>query len=261
MTDKELVLNTLDFLKDKGYQNLPETFWKDADFDTQSRIKNVLLRNKFIRLAEGQPFTFEITTEGNFVKASDLYEDGLLTTLHPLTEIETKILQRINKLKGDPNATDEVLQREFGYDLNDIKDAVNSLNGKKFIYQENDTNQTNLGMRAWKIAPGGEKKVNEIQDKIDIEKNRVDIEKNSRSTNYLAWATFGTAFLGAFGVFFQCYFANEQNSKIERQIQIQEKQLKQQEKESKSILVPQTQNIYITISKDGTVKLDSLKIR
>ena len=134
MTDKELVISTLSFLKDNGYQNLKETLWKDENIDTQKRVKNILLKNKFIRLAEGQPFTFEITTEGNFAKENEMYEDGLLIALHPLTEIEIKILQLLNEHKGDSNATDDVLQSKFNCDLKDIKEAVSSLSGKKFIY-------------------------------------------------------------------------------------------------------------------------------
>lgn len=172
MTDKTILINTLEFLKNKGYQNLSETQWKELDIISQARIKDTLLKNKFIRLAEGQPFTFEITTEGNFAKAKDLYEDGLLIASHPLNALEIKILQRLNRIKGDPNATDEVIQRELGIDLNEVKEAINSLERKKFIYEESDINQKNLGMRAWKIWPSGESQINKIQEKIDLEKNK-----------------------------------------------------------------------------------------
>ncbi len=65
MTDKELILGALSFLKQKGEQtDILLDHWKDLDDDSRTRIKIKLYKNNFITVAPYSPYHFIIRTEG-----------------------------------------------------------------------------------------------------------------------------------------------------------------------------------------------------
>lgn len=81
-----------------------------------------------------------------------------------LTDIQIKILKRLNDRKGDPNATNQVLSWDFNIPTIEIKHAVEYLESCGFIREESSINQINAGEKNWKISRDGEIKLNNLKD-------------------------------------------------------------------------------------------------
>lgn len=140
-----------------------------------------------------------------------------------MTDVEVKILFHLNKVRGQNNV-DQILSEMLSITDYDLKTALSSLLDKNYIYEDSDTNQKNLNLKAWRITKDGEIKANEIQAKLDFEKEqkvKQDIKTNAKSTQLVAWATFAATFVGAVAVVFQAFYANRQNQLLEKQNSIQ----------------------------------------
>lgn len=86
-----------------------------------------------------------------------------------MTKNEIKIIQHLNNDRGSNNV-DHVLADTLQITEYDTGQAVASLVEKDYIYEDSNTNQRNLGLRAWKITQNGERKINEIKKNMDSEK-------------------------------------------------------------------------------------------
>ena len=87
-----------------------------------------------------------------------------------MTENEIKILLRLNKSRSQNNV-DDVLSEELEIPKYDVGQAMDSLLQKGYVYEDSNTNQKNLGLKAWKITEDGERKVNELKNN-EIAKNQ-----------------------------------------------------------------------------------------
>jgi hypothetical protein len=90
MTHKEIILQTLEFIKDKGFINIKETLWDKWKLEDkiQKEIKNLLWKNEFIHFQSGSPYTFEITTKGQFLSPDELSDDGTCQQKNQATKME-----------------------------------------------------------------------------------------------------------------------------------------------------------------------------
>ncbi len=184
-----------------------------------------------------------------------------------MTENEIKILFHLNKVRSQNNI-DDTLSEMLSITKHDISLIISSLLDKNYIYEDSNTNQKNLGQKAWKITNQGEIKVNEIQRELDIEKEnklQKEIKENAEATNNLARKTFYVTVLGTFAVVFQAYFAHRQNELIEEQniLQMQniiESQISKQSKSTDNSSFDRILNLVaeLKIVKDKIKLIDSL---
>ena len=77
---------------------------------------------------------------------------------------QIKILLYLNSIRGQNNVN-HVLSETLQISEYDVEQAIISLLGKGYIYEDSNQNQKNLEMRAWKIHKNGELKVKEINSK------------------------------------------------------------------------------------------------
>lgn len=97
------------------------------------------------------------------------------TIKQEMTDNEIKILVHLNKDKSQNNV-ESVLSDALQINEFDIRQVVVSLVEKDYILDISNKNQKNERLRAWKITPNGEIKVNEMQKKM-IEEEQSKIEK------------------------------------------------------------------------------------
>lgn len=79
MTNKEVILETIKFLKPKsGHINLPETLWKKLEIDEerQSELRDILLTGELINLGMPDQWTMQLTARAILLKPEQLNEDG-----------------------------------------------------------------------------------------------------------------------------------------------------------------------------------------
>ncbi len=157
-----------------------------------------------------------------------------------MTENEIAILWHLNNVRSQNNVY-HVLVDTLKLTEYDIKEAINSLLHKKYVYDDPNENQLNLKMSAWKITQDGERKINELKTKIDV-------NKNAEAAKWIAKATFWATAVGTLAVIAQSYFNREQNRLLQEQNNIIQK-----EQNKPYLTAPQTQNVYITILKDSII--------
>lgn len=113
-----------------------------------------------------------------------------------MTEIETGILRHLNKVRSSNNV-DHVLADTLKRTEYDIGQAIASLVEKDYIRDDSNTNQKNLGLRAWKITNNGERKVNEMQKITNTEKGeQIRKEKSELFNIYVHTGLFSHTKLG-----------------------------------------------------------------
>lgn len=78
MSDKEIILNTLDFIKYNNGHTEVKSLWKELDNETKTRIKIKLEENNLATPHIYDAWSLMITTNGLKVKQKDLKEDGNL---------------------------------------------------------------------------------------------------------------------------------------------------------------------------------------
>jgi len=80
MTNKELIVKTIDYLKLKfGHVNVIDTIWKDLklDLSKQSELREILLTHELINLGADQ-WTMKLTAAGILLKPDQLDDSGKL---------------------------------------------------------------------------------------------------------------------------------------------------------------------------------------
>ena len=95
MTDKELILDTLTYLKNKGSHIIISDHWNSLDDDTKERLKLKLEDNRFITVHPYDIWSFMITTPGiKILKNTDeLDEDGNINSAYVIQEQENEIIK------------------------------------------------------------------------------------------------------------------------------------------------------------------------
>jgi len=84
MDNKEIILQTLQHIENRGYVNVKDSFWSnDLKINNilQDEIKSLLLKGKMVSIKMGEPYTFEITDPigvSILKNPSKLKEDGTL---------------------------------------------------------------------------------------------------------------------------------------------------------------------------------------
>jgi len=80
MTDRELVLKTIEFLKPQlGHIDVVNSLWKDLGLSSeeQSRLRDILLEGELINLGADQ-WTMKLTAKAILLKFEELNEDGTI---------------------------------------------------------------------------------------------------------------------------------------------------------------------------------------
>ncbi len=66
MTNKEIILKTLEHINNQGYVNVKDSLWTielNLDIKAQDHIKLLLEKGKMVTVKMGEPYTFEITVD------------------------------------------------------------------------------------------------------------------------------------------------------------------------------------------------------
>ena len=95
MTDKELILETLKFLKPKsGHTDIVSTLWKDLnlDADKQCQLRDILLTGELINLGEDL-WTMRLTAKGMLITPDQLDNNGNIRLENIIIEQKDEIKQ------------------------------------------------------------------------------------------------------------------------------------------------------------------------
>lgn len=80
-----------------------------------------------------------------------------------MTKNEIKILGHLNRIRGNNNVY-QVIADSTQITEHDVKETIDRLLEKDYVYEESDVNQKNLGLRAWKISLNGELKAKQLNE-------------------------------------------------------------------------------------------------
>ena len=97
MTNKELVLKTIEFLKPtSGHIDVVGSLWKELNLDSEkkSQLREILLKGELINLGDDQ-WTMKLTAKAILLNSEELNDDG--TIKHEIIIREQK--DRIDELK------------------------------------------------------------------------------------------------------------------------------------------------------------------
>jgi len=84
MTNKKIILRTLEHINNQGYVNVKDSLWTielNLDIKAQDHIKFLLEKGKMVTVKMGEPYTFEITVDIGvpvLKNPSKLNDDGTL---------------------------------------------------------------------------------------------------------------------------------------------------------------------------------------
>ena len=161
-------------------------------------------------------------------------------------KINYQILSFLYSAKKDINITNEILRSQIKDVDDDIyQSQVLGLQFEKAIAKTSPNKQ-------WQITQVGEEELNRLKEFINNDTSS-NLLKTSRITQLLAITT---SVLGVIGLWFQCYFAYQQN-----EISLKQTEIMENDSKLKTELDTEILNFYITSSKDGKTHIDSVTIK
>lgn len=94
MTNKELILKTIEFLKPKsGHINIVESLWEDLDLSKEKRLelRDVLIEGELVNLGMPDQWSMQLTAKAMLLKPDQLNDDGTIIPEVVIREQKSRI--------------------------------------------------------------------------------------------------------------------------------------------------------------------------